>query len=149
MKRIILVLLFSFVMSSCQSERDSKFTNSDGGFIYREIFVQLSNSLVPAHGYVFECPVSGGEYELKLISYGISMIYQDDSNSEIAVSEGEGFPVTEKDEYDLKNGSSRYLQTIKIVASENQSGKPRELKFMVMVERYLFYAADITIRQAG
>jgi hypothetical protein len=149
MKRLILMVLCSYVIFACQSKFSSDVTDDDGGYVYREIFVQSSGSLTPAHGYVYECPVSGGEYELKLISYGVDMIDQLDQNTEIALSAGEGFPVTEKDQYDLENGSPRYLQTIKIVASENRTGKPREAKFRVLVENYLFYAAEITIRQAG
>lgn len=151
MKNLFKLLLFSLMFGACSSE----LPNQDielGGYSFREIFLLYENTLKPAHGIICDYPASGSDDELVIISYGITKIESLEVTEGIEISAGDGFPVSDKDEYDSDpdNNLKRYCQTLRLRVSENTSSQIREAKFRIIAaDFYDGFAADITIRQAG
>lgn len=162
MKKLLAILLAGCTFIACKNENKDNRRLIDGPDpTYTDAFVLETDQLVMAHRYVFEMPAQGGEYELKIVSAGIS------HPSAVEVSAGSFdtelltlFGNAEVYDYiDVLRGplgnmttvqEPRYLQTIRIVVQANATAKERSAILTVRTMGGLEGGlAEISLRQAG
>lgn len=150
MKNVFKLIIISLTFVACSSETLVD-DNILGGYSFNNIYLLSGNTLKPAHGIIYDCSASGSDDEIVIVSYGITKIESKEVTEGIEMSTGEGFPISDKDEYDLDpdNNLKRYRQTLTLRVSENTSDQIREANFRIIsADFYNGFAADITIRQA-
>ena len=137
MKHLFKLLIVSLMFGACSSESPNP-NYILGGYSFREIFLLDENTLKPAHGSIYDYVASGSDDKLVIISYGITKIESLEVTEGIEISAGDGFPVSDKDEYDSDpdNNLKRYCQTLRLRVSENTSNQIREAKFRIISGKY-------------
>ena len=162
MKKLLTILFAGCAFIACKNEnKDSEQRMVGPDPTYTDAFVLDNDRLVMAHRYVFEMPAQGGEYELKIVSAGIS------HSSAVEVSaesfDAELLTLFENadvyDYIDMLRGphgnmttvqEPRYLQTIRIVVQTNGTAKERSAVLTVRTMGGLEGGlSEISLRQAG
>ena len=158
MKRYITLLIASTAMLgwSCKEEMDG------GDWAFRDACILDGGNLVEAHDYTLELPAQQCTVDLQIVSSGIYRQTSIDTdhfgqNLPDAFSLTLMEPLQEAEIYDYIVDSwgvehkdrPRYLQTVRITATENRFFLPRIMRFRLWTENPQVGAADITIRQAG
>jgi|GEM_PF-707070 len=133
-----------------------------GDWNYKDAMILVGQELIYAHNHTVELPAQQCSIDLQIVSDGIS-----GQSSIDADHFGQNLPdafsltlLTPRDEaeiYDYIVDSwgvehkdwPRYMQTIRITATENRFIIPRIMRFRLWTENPQVGAADITVRQAG
>ena len=152
----ILIALTTVLGWSCEEEMVG------GDWDYKDAKILVGQELIYAHNHTIELPAQQCSIDLQIISQGIYRQTSIDAdhfgqNLPDAFSLALLTPRDEAEVYDYIVDSwggehkewPRYLQTIRISATENRFIIPRIMRFRLWTESPMVGAADITIQQAG
>ena len=158
MKKHISILIALCAMLCCACEEEQV----GGDWNCRDASILDGGNLVEAHNYTLELPAKQCSVNLQIVSSGINRQTAIDTDH-FGQNLPHAFSLTlletldEAEIYDYTVDSwgvvhkewPRYLQTIRITATENRSIIPRIMRFRLWTEDPQVGAADITILQAG
>ena len=133
-----------------------------GDWDYKDAMILVGQELIYAHNHTVELPAQQCSIDLQIVSEGISGQSSIDADH-FGQNLPDAFSLTlltprhEAEIYDYIVDSwgvehkewPRYMQTIRITATENRFIIPRIMRCRLWTESPQVGAADITIRQAG
>ena len=152
----LLVTFLAMLCWSCEEEQVG------GDWNFRDACILDGGNLVEAHNYTIDLPAQQCTVDLKIVSSGINSQQAIDTDH-FGMNLPDTFSLTlmetleEAEIYDYTVDSwgvvhkewPRYLQTLRISATENSFILARIMKFRIWSEDPQVGAADLTIRQAG
>lgn len=154
--KTLLIALTAVLGWGCDKEMDG------GDWNYKDAMILVGQELIYAHNHTIELPAQQCSVDLQIVSEGISGQTSIDTGH-FGQNQPDAFSLTlltpreEAEIYDYAVDSwgvvhkdwPRYLQSIRIIATENKSLRPRTMRFRLWTEDPMVGAADLTIRQAG